>query len=76
MCDLADEIPDTDTLLSWKRPGLQKLCKRVGLKANGKVRDPFIKVIYTVQALCQFAVCVSICPCCVYTAEHSNDHEP
>lgn len=37
MGEFEDEIPDLETLQSWKRAALQKLCKKMGLKANGKV---------------------------------------
>lgn len=33
---MAEVIPED--LLSLKRPALQKLCKKFGLKANGKVK--------------------------------------
>ena len=33
--EMADKLPQD--LSSLKRPALQKLCKRLGLKANGKV---------------------------------------
>lgn len=54
-CNMEVNIPEN--LENLKRPALQKLCKRLGLKANGKVQT-FVAFSHIISLVSHTEACV------------------